>query len=87
MVLASMSERLALPHSVVDVEAMVANKALDFVHDIVLSSIILEGDSKVVIQALRSEDKSLASFGHLIANAKSILGAFNRISFSHIRKL
>ena len=87
MVLASMSKRLALPRSVVNVEVMVANKALDFVHDIVLSSIILEGDSEVVIQALRSEEKSLASYVHLIANAKSILEAFNFISFSHIRRL
>ena len=87
MVLASMSKRLALPRSVVNVEMMVANKALDFVHDIVLSSIILEGDSEVVIQALRSEEKSLASYVHLIANAKSILEAFNFISFSHIRRL
>ena len=66
---------------------MVANKALDFVHDIVLSSIILEGDSEVAIQALRSEEKSLASYVHLIANAKPILEAFNFISFSHIRRL
>lgn len=87
MVLASMSERLAFPHSVVNVEATVANKALGFVHDIVLSSIFLKGDSEVVIQALRSEDKSLASYDHVIANAKSILGGFNLISFSHICRL
>ena len=45
---------------------MAAVKVMVFAHEIGLSSIILEGDSKVVIKALRSDDEPLASFVHLI---------------------
>ena len=45
---------------------MAAVKVMVFAHEIGLSSIILVGDSKVVIKALRSDDESLASFVHLI---------------------
>ena len=51
-----------------------------------LSSIILEGDSKVVIEALRSGDEPLDSFVHLIIYAKSYAYTFSSISFSHTRR-
>lgn len=38
---------------------------------------------KVVIEALRSDDEPLASFGHLIVYAKSYADTFSSISFSH----
>lgn len=61
-------------------------RALAFANEIRLSSINLEGDSKVVIKALRSDDESFTSFGHLIVNAKSFTDAFSGVSFSHIQK-
>lgn len=48
---------------------------------------VLKGDSQVVINALRLEGKSLASFGHLLESVKPTINAFNCISFSYIRKL
>ena len=48
---------------------------------------VLEGDSQVVINDLRLEGKSLASFGHLLELVKPTINAFNCISFSYIRKL
>ena len=48
-----------------DVEAMATVQALAFAQDIDLSSIILKGDSKVVMTALESNDDSFASF-HLL---------------------
>ena len=48
-----------------NVEAMAAVQALAFAQDIDLSSIILKGDSKVVMTALESNDDSFASF-HLL---------------------
>ena len=81
-----MSKGLVLPHSVVDVEAIEVVRALAFANEIGLSSINLVGDSKVVIKALRSDDESFTSLGHLIADAKSFIDAFSDISFSHIRK-
>lgn len=44
----------------------------------------------MVINALKNEDKSLASFGHLLDSVKPTINsiiAFSNISFFHARKL
>lgn len=58
-------------------------RVMVFAHEIDLSTIILEGDSEVVVEALRSDDEPLASFGHLIVYAESYADTFSSISFSH----
>ena len=58
--------------------------AVLFAYDLGLSSYILEGDfiiSTVVINALKSEEESLASFRHLLAIVQPTIVAFNHISF------
>lgn len=51
-----------------------------FARELGLSSIIIEEDFEVIIKALRSEEVSFVSFGHLIANG------FSFLSFSHFRR-
>ena len=52
--------------------------------DLNLSSFIVDGDSEVVISALRKEEESFSSFGHLISSIKHyLLHSCNCISFSH----
>lgn len=80
-----MTEKIALRNVVAAMEALAAIKALTFAQDIVLASLILEGDSKVSINTLKSEGASLASHGHLIDEAKSLAKIFTALSFSHIR--
>lgn len=41
----------------------------------------------MIINALKNEDKSLASFGHLLDFVKPTIIAFSSISFSQARKL
>ena len=65
-VIASMAESFQLPFSVTIVEVIAAKKALQFAKDLGLSSIVLEGDSKITIDGLMGEDSSLAEYGHLI---------------------
>lgn len=86
MVLASMSERIILPPSVANLEALAVVRALNFAHEIGFPKIVLEGDSEVVIKALRREEESFASSGHLIAEAKSLLEAFSVVNFSYTRR-
>ena len=66
-----------------DVEAMATVQALAFAQDIDLSSIILKGDSKVVMTALESNDDSFTSFNLLIIDARLFIVTFNHNSFSH----
>ena len=48
-VLASMSEKILLTHSVADVEAMVVVRAINFALNLSLTSVIIEGGSKIIV--------------------------------------
>ena len=49
-------------------------RAITFAHEMDLSSIIIEGDSEVVVKTLRSEGESFVTYGHLLASEKSLTG-------------
>ena len=67
-----MAESFQQPLSITAIEVIVAKKALQFAIDLRLSSIVLEGDSKITIDGLRSEELSLVEYGHLLDEAKDI---------------
>ena len=87
IVLASCSEKVSLPPSSDNFKALATVRALLFAQELGLSSLIFKGDSEFVIKVLRSEDESLASFGHFLESVKPTIDAFSSISFSHTRKL
>ena len=84
-VIASLSEQAPLPFSLDIVEAMATARALVFAHELGIIEFVLEDDSEVVINSLRSKEASLSSLGHLLESAKSMLGLITCISFSHVR--
>ena len=86
LVLASLSEKITLPPLVDDEEVMVAARAILFSQELGLSSFVVEGDCEIIIDALRSEYDSFASYGHLPASAKSLVTSFDMIYFSHTRR-
>nr|POE88865.1 hypothetical protein CFP56_37401 [Quercus suber] len=69
-VIASVAESFHLPFSVVAMEVIATKKALQFAKDLGLSSIILEGDSKIAINGLKSKNSSLNEYDHLLVEAK-----------------
>ena len=75
-----------MPFSSDLVEALAAVRAISFAHELSFSNFILEGDSELVIKALKSNDESLSSFGHILASAKSITDV-NYISFSQTSRI
>ena len=85
-VLASLAEKIKLPSSSDEVEALAVVRAISLAMDLNLPSFIVEGDSEVVISALRSKEESLSSFGHLISSIKHYLVSCNCVSFFHIRR-
>ena len=66
-----------------EIEVLVATRALDFALDIGIDSVILEGDSEIVINFLRDKFTSMSSFGHFIQDTKFTVKAFRDIHFSH----
>ena len=83
-VLASMAETFHLPFSVAIVEVIAEKKALQFAKDIGLSSIILEGDSKIVIDGLKSTYSFLNKYGHLLVEAKEVADQMDAVEFQHV---
>nr|POF21602.1 hypothetical protein CFP56_24727 [Quercus suber] len=84
--IASLSEQASLPFSLEIVESMAAARALSLVQDLGISSFVLEGDSANVINTLKSEEKSLSTYGHILSSAKSMLVPNSCVSFSHVRR-
>ena len=71
MVMASMSHNVHLPISIVELEPVAIAKALDFSIDLGFVLAILEGDLEIVMNALKDDSTSLASFGLLIRDVKT----------------
>ena len=57
-----------------------------FAQELGLVDFVLEGDSEVVINSLRSKEVSFSPFGHLLESAKSMLVSSTCINFSHVRR-
>ena len=81
---ASMAESFQLPFSITAVEVIATKKALQFAFDLGLSSIVLEGDSKITIDGLRREELSLAEYGHLLDEARDIAKQLPEVEFNHV---
>ena len=86
LVLASLSEKITLPPLVDDEEVIVPARAILFSQELGLSSFVVEGDYEIIIDALRSEYDSFASYCHLLASAKSLKASFDMIYFSRTRR-
>nr|POF20217.1 hypothetical protein CFP56_36003 [Quercus suber] len=72
LVLASLSRQIPLPATILEVETLAARRALEFVADIGVNRVILEGDSSILIKALQGRNHSLAQFGHIAKDVKYI---------------
>ena len=85
-VMAALSQRLPLPTTVAQVEALAARKAVEFALEIGFSRVTIEGDSDTIYRELRSIDSSLALHGHVIQDTKCLASSFVSHSFSHVRR-
>lgn len=54
-----MVEQVLLPHLVAAMEAIAAVRAVSFAKEIGLNFIVLEGDSEIIINSLKSDEVSL----------------------------
>ena len=84
MVMASLSQKISLPQTVVELETLAATRALEFSIELGFSKVILEGDSETVIKALQDSSPSLAPFGLLIRDAQEAANIFTCISYLRV---
>lgn len=61
----SLSQRIPLPFTAIEVEALVVRRALELAMEIGFNWVVLEGDSQIFINALKLDSCSLSHFGHI----------------------
>lgn len=58
--MASLTQQLPLPATVIEIEALVARRAMELALEIGLDNIVLEGANEILFKARKNGDKNLA---------------------------
>ena len=85
-VMATLSEKIPMPASMVLLEMLAARRAIQFVLELGIHNFVFKGDSEIVVTALNKSSASPPPIGHLVKDIQSIASLFVSHSFSHIRK-
>jgi ribonuclease HI len=67
-------------------EAMGAWRATSFNCEKGLSQVVFEGDSLLVVTAVKKEEPCWSDYGQLVEDTKSLLSSFSFVEFQHIRR-
>ena len=86
LVMASLSQLIPLPTSVIEVELMAARRALELALECGFQHTVLEGDSEVLYKALKQGNRCLAHYGHLITDIQFLISHFNAFKLSVVRR-
>ena len=85
LVIATMATYVPQFLQAIEIEALAANKALEFAQEMGLSDVVLEGDSSLMMAA-NSKYPSLASYGLLLQDTLSLSSVFSKLSYSHTKR-
>ncbi|XP_075670196.1 uncharacterized protein LOC142639958 [Castanea sativa] len=83
MVIASLSERIRLPPTIADLEALACRRAILFALEIGLQDVVFEGDSEVIINHLKANQPCMTAFDHIIEEARALSAKLRQASYSH----
>ncbi|XP_050248699.1 uncharacterized protein LOC126695948 [Quercus robur] len=86
LVMASLSQRIPLPTSVIEVKVFAARRAMEFALELGFDNVILEGDSEVLVKTLKDGRNTLAHYDNLIADILFLTSHFSRVQFSFVRR-
>lgn len=65
-------------------EALAAKRALELAHETGFTNGVLEGDSQVLIGALRTDSHKFSQFSHIVNNIRYLASHFSNLSYSHV---
>ena len=86
LVIASMATRVPQQLQPVEIEALVANKALEFAREMDIADAVLEGDSLMVMTMLKSKNTGLTPFGLLLQDSLALSSSFSKLSYFHTKR-
>ena len=85
-VIAAMSERIPLPSTVLEVEAMACRRAVKFAYEVGIQDITFEGDSLTMIQAINYGGASEAPYRNLIDDITVFDSSLSIVEFKHVKR-
>ena len=85
-VMASLIQQLEQAFQPVEVKAIVACRVVEFDSEIGVDYAIVEGDSEVIVKALRNNDNGSTPFTPLINDISLFSGLFSKSSYSHNKR-
>ena len=85
-VIASLVLQLEQAFQPLEVEAIAACRAVEFGSEIGVDCAIVEGDSEVLVKALRNTDNGLTPIAPLINDVSLFLSLYSELSYSHIKR-
>ena len=86
-VIGALFERIGLPASVVEVEALACRRVVSFAIEIGLQEVVSEGDSETIINSLNSDCSCLAHFVHLVEDCRVHAGNLRFLAFTHVHRI
>ena len=85
-ILASLAQSIPQALQPVEIEAIAAAWALEFGHEIGLTEAILEGDSELIVNSLKTGRANMASVEPLIQDATIFSALYTKLLYSHCRR-
>ena len=85
-VIASLMLQLEQAFQPLEVEAIAACRAVEFGSEIGVDCAIVEGDSEVLVKALRNTDNGLTPIAPLINDVSLFSSLYSELSYSHIKR-
>ncbi|XP_075645607.1 uncharacterized protein LOC142616693 [Castanea sativa] len=85
-VMATLSEKIKKPPSVVTLELLVAKRAAVFVSETGFQQSCFEADSEIVVKSLCSSGMEKSVGGHIIKDTLSYVSLLQSYSFSHVNR-
>ena len=86
LVMASLSQQISLPASIIKVEALAARRAMEFALELGFDNVTLEGDSEVLVKTLNARRNTLAHYGNLTVDILFLTSHFSKVQFSFVRR-
>ena len=86
LVIAALSQKLALPLGALEIEAKAMEVGIQFALDVGVRDVTMEGDSKCICDALLGLGETASSVQNVVAGTIHLARAFRNIVFSHTKR-
>ena len=86
MVIAALSQKLALPLGALEIKAKAMEVGVQFALDVGVRDVTVEGDSKCICNALQGQGETASSVQNVVAGTIHLAQAFRNIVFSHTKR-